>query len=264
MDSGAKFAKIKEAVRSNFDRSPLQYQSFEDRHGFFRELNGILLAGMHVRDGADILDIGCGTAASSSHILETIPHCRVWGLDNSPAMLHVARARYQESDRLRFVEADAAKLADYFDFPFDAIIYSASIFLIPDYRESLRHAKGLLKTKGALGISFMDGVYDTAGNHLLTFADKTAGLGVSLRKPVVLSEFTSYFEEMFPLHTSWNHDFGFPETFLREFFSIPAMSAGLFPGLPYDERVRNVNILLDHLPQRQPLFRWTLMVGEKA
>jgi ubiquinone/menaquinone biosynthesis C-methylase UbiE len=264
MDTGGKIVKIKEAVKSNFNQSPDHYQAFEDRHGFFRQLNQALISAMRISDGADILDVGCGTGASSAQILEDIQRCRVWGLDNSPAMLAAARSRFPESERLQFVEGDAGRLTDYFSSSFDAIIYSASIFLIPDYKESLRHANGLLKGEGAVGVSFMDGVYDSNGNNLLAIADETAGLGVSLKKPVVLSEFKSCFTEIFPRHKAWNRDFSFPVTFLREFFSIPAMSAGLFPGLSYDDRVRNVNVLFDHLPEGPPLFRWTLMVGERG
>jgi ubiquinone/menaquinone biosynthesis C-methylase UbiE len=263
MDAGGKVVKIKEAVKANFNRSPDHYQAFEDHHGFFRQLNGILISAMHIPEGAHILDVGCGTGASSSQILEAVESCKVWGLDNSAAMLAAARSKFPESERLRFIEGDAGRLPDYFSFSFDAVIYSASIFLIPDYKESLRHANGLLKGSGSVGVSFMDGVYNSAGQSLLALADKTAGLGVSLKKPVVLSEFKSYFAEIFPRHRVWDHDFRFPVTLLREFFSIPAMSAGLFPGLAYADRVKNVNVLFDELPAEQPLFRWTLMVGER-
>jgi len=261
MDTAGKIARVKEAVKNNFDLSSDHYQSFEDRHRFFRDLNRILLSAMNICANADILDVGCGTGASSRQILDDIPGGRVWGLDNSSAMLATARSRFPESERLRFVEGDAGKLADHFDFPFDAVIYSASIFLIPDYRESLRQANRMLKKDGSVGVSFMDGVYDTEGANLLAVADKGAGLGVSLRKPVALSEFTTYFAELFARHRSWPHDFRMPVSFLREFFSIPAMSAGLFPGLPYAERVKNVNILLDHFSHGQPLFRWIFLVG---
>jgi ubiquinone/menaquinone biosynthesis C-methylase UbiE len=264
MDTGGKIVKIKEAVKANFNQSPDHYQAFEDRYGFFKQLNQSLISAMHISAGADILDVGCGTGASSNQVLEDIQRCRVWGLDNSAAMLAAARARFPESEHLRFVEGDAGRLTDYFSFTFDAIIYSASIFLIPDYKESLRHANGLLKGEGAVGVSFMDGVYDSNGNNVLAIADETAGLKVSLKKPVVLSEFKSFFAEIFPRHKSWNHDLSTSATFLREFFSIPAMSAGLFPGLTYDDRVRNVKVLFDHLPVGQPLFRWTLMVGERG
>jgi ubiquinone/menaquinone biosynthesis C-methylase UbiE len=262
MDEG-KITKIKQAVKGNFELSPAYYQSFEDRYGFFRSLNEALVSGMDLPAEADILDVGCGTGASSLQLMEALPKCRVWGLDNSPAMLETARSRINESDRLSFVEGDAARLADYFSFRFDAVIYSASIFLIPDFKASLRQAGNLLKKGGRIGLSFMDGLYDPDGNNLLEIADREAKEGVSLRRPVSLPEFKSFCAEMFPGHKFWQEDFRLPKDLLREFFSVPAMSAGLFPGFEYPDRVGKVSRLFDHLPQTEVLFRWILIVGER-
>ncbi|MGB6063295.1 MAG: methyltransferase domain-containing protein [Desulfomonilaceae bacterium] len=263
MDQG-KITKIKNAVLGNFEQSPVHYQSFEDRHGFFRRLNEALLSGMTLRADADILDVGCGTGASCLQLLEAMPECRVWGLDLSPAMLDAARSRIDERERLSLVEGDGAKLSDYFTCRFDAIIYSASIFLIPDFQHSLRHAHDLLKKDGKIGLTFMDGLYDPAGNNLLEIADRRAKEGVSLRKPVNWPEFQSFFAGMFPRHKSWKEDFRLPKDLLCEFFSVPAMSAGLFPGTEYSARVTKVARLLEHLPQGETLFRWSLMVGERS
>lgn len=259
-----KIVKIKQAVKSNFQSSPAHYHSFEERYGFFQRLNGELLARMELPPDAAILDIGCGTGASSVQMLKALPHSRVWGLDNSPAMLETARNTIGESERLTFVEGDAANLLDHFDFPFDAIIYSASIFLIPDYQRSLSQSQKLLKPSGSVGLSFMDGVYDAQGNNLFTVADREANTGVSIRKAVNLAEFQSFFTDTFSSCSPWNEDFMLAGEVLREFFSIPAMSAGLFPGLPYEERVARVAILFDHMPASSRIFRWMLMTGQKA
>lgn len=259
----SKASKIKEAIRNNFDSSPDPYQSFEDRHGFFRTLSEKLLSRMRLDTRADILDVGCGSGASCAQILEAIPDSRVWGLDISPAMLEAARARYQEGPNLCFIEGDAANLPAYFDFSFDAVLYSASIFLIPDYEESLRQAIGLLKDKGRLGLTFMDGLYDANGNNLFVAADEEAHEGVSRNRPVKWAEFESFFAGVFPQHDSWNEDFLPEEALLREFYSVPAMSAGLFPGVPFPERVRKVARLFDAMPRGERIFRWRLIVGEK-
>ncbi len=256
-----KVVRIKEAVRNHFEESPDHYQAFEERWGFFKKLNGVLLSRLSPPSAADILDVGCGTGASSRQLIETVPECRVWGLDNSPAMLRMARQK-GESDRLRFVEGDAAKLSQYFDFRFDLIVYSASIFLIPDYQESLRQAKGLLKGGGKVGLTFMDGLYDPELKNVLAVADRTAAQGVSLKKSVKLVEFHSFFTACFVRVRSWQEDLRLPEELLRDFFSVPAMSAGLFPGLPYHERVQKVRSLFDHLPRTENFFRWILMAGE--
>lgn len=259
-----KVAKIKRAVRENFESSPALYHSFEERYGFFRSLNEGLLRGMSLPESADILDVGSGTGASSVQILEALPKCRVWGLDNSPAMLETARSTIGESDRLTFVLGDAAKLPHYFSFKFDAILYSASIFLIPDYQDSLKQGHDLLKDKGSVGLTFMDGLYDAKDNNLLAVADQEAKEGVSLKKPVNLEKFQSLFADIFPRRRVWKEDFQLPEQLLREFFSIPAMSAGLFPRIEYPERLRKVARLFDHIPKTQILFRWMLMVGQKT
>ena len=256
-----KINKIKQATKRNFDASPVQYQSFEERHGFFRMLTEVLLSRMELPTSADILDIGCGTGASCAQILAAVPDSHVWGLDNSPAMLDAARSRVGESDRLVFVEGDAAHLTDYFDFKFDAIIYSASIFLIPDYRESLEQARRLLNQSGSVGLTFMDGPYDSEGNHLFEVAEKTAKQGISRKRAVGWGEFEAFFAQIFPTRTAWIEDFRLPKDVVQEFYSIPAMSAGIFPGMDYPERVKRVGLLFDHMPKTEILARWRLMMG---
>jgi ubiquinone/menaquinone biosynthesis C-methylase UbiE len=259
-----KINKIKRATKGNFNESPVQYQSFEKRHGFFRMLTEVLLSRMELRPGADILDIGCGSGASCVQILATVPDSHVWGLDNSPAMLDLARSGVGESDRLVFVEGDAARLRDHFDFKFDAIIYSASIFLVPDYRESLEQARRLLKEHGSVGLTFMDGPYDSEGNHLFEIAQRSAQKEISLKRAVNWSEFESSFANMFSKCNSWVESFRLPKDVLQEFYSIPAMSAGIFPKIGYPERVKRVAALFDAMPPTEILARWRFMVGRSG
>lgn len=210
MDQQTKVAKIKQAVRNNFEQSPDYYQSFEDRFGFFRKLNQKLMAGMDFGPEPIILDIGCGTGASCGQIMEALPAARVWGLDISPAMLKTAQERYAACDRVKFVEGDAAALPKYFDFKFDTVIYSASIFLIPDYQESLRQAAELLNSGGMIGLTFMDGVYDAEERNLLAVADKIANQGISLKKPVKLEDFNGVFSGLFPERRTWDENLQVP------------------------------------------------------
>ena len=256
-----KITKIKKAIQSNFDASPAQYQIFEERHGFFRRLTETLLRRLHLQANSEVLDIGCGTGASCLQILSAVPGSRVWGLDNSPAMLSAARSCVEESERLTFIEGDAARLRDYFDFKFDAIIYSASVFLIPDYRESVEQARSLLKQGGSVGLTFMDGPYDSDGNHLLQAAERTAKQGLNLKRAVEWGEFEASFEQFFPIYTAWIEDFRLSKEVLQEFYSIPAMSAGIFPRVDYAERVKRIAILFDHMPKTEILARWRIMVG---
>jgi cyclopropane-fatty-acyl-phospholipid synthase len=259
-----KNARIKNAIRGNFDESPQAYQEFEDRYGFFRKLNHMLASKMALQPAALILDVGCGAGASSAQMLDGIPKCCVWGLDISGAMLETARLKLGDSDRVRFVQGDAAKLADCFDFTFDAVVYSASIFLVPDYQESLRQAKDLLRQDGRVGLTFMDGLYDSSGRNAFIAADERAKEGVSVKRPVDLRQFEDFFRGLFPCCDAWSEDLQLGEELLRAFFSVPAMSAGLFPGIEYPERVRKVNRLFDYLRAVECIFRWRFMVGRRS
>jgi len=256
-----KSARIKSAIRDNFNQSPDRYQDFEDRYGFFRNLNEVLLSRMELSPGSAVLDVGCGTGASSLQIADFVPDSTVCGLDISPAMLEVARARAGNSERFRFVEGDAANLVDHFDVRFDAVVYGASIFLVPDFRQSLSQARTLLKDGGKVGLTFMDGAYTSDGVNAFAAADEAAKVGVSLRKPVDLAELHSFFQNLFTLPKSWQESLDVSREMLRDFFSVPAMSAGLFPGRPYAERVECVQRLIDHVPAGPLAFRWTMMVG---
>ncbi len=259
-----KITRIKDAVRANFDDSPGMYQDFEESTGFFRDLSRALLGKMEIGANANILDVGCGTGVSTRQMLDQIPHCRVWGLDISPGMLDTARQLLGESDRVRFVEGDAARLTEYFDVRFDAVVYSASIFLIPDYRESLRQARNLLEPGGRIGLTFMDGLYGPEDENLVAKANEQAQMGASLKRLVRIEEFVTDMGSVFPDHSMWVEDFREPVERLRVFFTVPAMSAGLFPGLAYEQRGRKVHELFDFLQDTPIRFRWRLMVGAKS
>ncbi len=258
-----KIGKIKLAVKNHFDESPDHYQSFEDNYGFFRDLNEALVSRMRLPEQARILDVGCGTGASCRQIAKSVPGCNVWGLDISSAMIEKAGKLTGESDRVVYVEGDAAKLTDHFDFSFDAIIYSASIFLVPDYEESLRQARDLLGKGGTVGLTFMEGLFDEDGNNAVERAERDGNLGVSLKRPVKSVEFQSVFARMFPDHDSWVEDFRLPDEVIKDFFSVPAMSAGLFPGMGYPARVRKVERLFQLLADSPIVFRWRLMTGNR-
>ncbi len=259
-----KIKKIKAAVMRNFDSSPIQYDEFERKHGFFRNLNARLLQSLAIENAQAILDIGCGTGASSVQLAQACPGAIVFGLDNSSAMLEKARQNCCSNQRILFVEGDASALESCIDKQFDTIIYSASIFLIPDFRESLRQAYGLLKPSGQIGITFMDGVYSDSGENLFALVDQQLDLGISLRKPVTLTDLEAFLKSVFDSVLLENVSFSLPTLQVKEFFSIPAMSAGLFPSLDYENRLKKIAILFDGIPGEYLNFRWVFIVGLKS
>ncbi len=258
-----KILKIKEAIKRNFEESPDKYEAFETKYGFFGALNSALLQELKIRSNPRVLDIGCGTGASSIQILESIPESSVWGLDNSPAMLAIARKNNPSPLRLKFIEGDAGAITNYIKQKMDIIIYSASIFLIPDYRQSLHQAWELLNPGGALGLTYMVGVLEDGGQNAFVCADERAQTNVSQKKPVEFDSLTLFLKDLFSNVTAHAKDFICDIEMLRAFFSIPAMSAGLYPSLVYEDRLRMLETLFSHLRCDKMSFRWNLVTALK-
>jgi ubiquinone/menaquinone biosynthesis C-methylase UbiE len=259
----AKARRIKDAVKRNFDEGADLYDAFEARYGFFGALSEALVSKLGLADHARILDVGCGSGAATAAVARAAPLSRVWGIDISPEMIARAQANMGESDRITFVTGDASELTRHFDFLFDAVLYTASIFLIPDYLASLRQAHALLKPGGAVALSFMDGVYDQADRNSLIVADETARVGMSRKRPVSLDAFLEDFALVFPERETWVENYVLPLDTIAAFFSVPPMSAGLFPGLPYEDRVERVRQLFSTMTGVHR-FRWRFIVGQKG
>lgn len=257
-----KIHKIKDAVKRNFEQSPDKYSIFENKYGFFSILNSNLVNRMKIPSNARILDIGCGTGASTRQILQTIPDAIIWGLDNSPSMLDVARNINIIPSRIKFIEGDAGDLPSCVNERMDAIIYSASIFLVPDYQASLSQARDLLEPGGTLGLTFMVGVFYNNENALVR-ADASAGTNLSQKKPVELDNLIVAVKNLFSEVSVEIVDFIYEADMLKEFFSIPAMSAGLYPTLCYEDRLKMLETLFSHLSCDKLSFRWNLITASK-
>lgn len=259
-----KLNRIKAAVKRNFESSPVQYDEFEAKYGFFKGLNAVLLKSINSGAARTILDIGCGTGASCIQLAQACRQAEIVGLDNSPAMLQKARANCCPDYKIMFVEGDASSLTPCLDSDFDIIIYSASIFLIPDFRESIRQGRELLRPQGQMGMTFMDGVYSDAGESLFSEVEQKLGLGISLKKAVALADLESFMRSVFDSVSVQQINFRLPKQQVKEFFSIPAMSAGLFPSLDYKDRLMMLARLFDNIEMDELNFRWVVLVGTKS
>jgi 2-polyprenyl-3-methyl-5-hydroxy-6-metoxy-1,4-benzoquinol methylase len=98
--------------------------------------------------GLEVLDIGCGTG-SLSILLAELGH-RVTGVDLSPAMIDLAKAKTQkEGQAIQFQVMDAA----FPDFPaqrFDAILCRHLLWTLPEPAKVLQRWIKLLRPKGRL------------------------------------------------------------------------------------------------------------------
>lgn len=226
--------KLRDKVRENFDRGARDYRRFEEGSSFFRRLLDELLAGRPSLLGSRVLDVGCGTGASLELLARRVgPQGRVWGLDLSLPMLRQARERL--GDGAGLVALDGCEYAPAFREAFDAVVYNAVLFLLPDARRSLASAREVLSPGGRVYLSNLEGVYWESGRpvpEVLLSRGLPAGRHALSPWGTVAEALAEHFE---PAEVRrWSVELE-PGEFLA-FYGLEPMSAGLLPGLPYPER----------------------------
>jgi S-adenosylmethionine-diacylgycerolhomoserine-N-methlytransferase len=117
-----------------------------------------LIDSLELEAGARVLEVGCGTARNLIRIAGKYPGVKLYGLDASAQMLATAQrslAHAGLATRVRLVEAYAENLSPGLfgeKEPFDAIIFSYSLSMIPDWRQALRAAATALAPAGTMHI----------------------------------------------------------------------------------------------------------------
>lgn len=117
-----------------------------------------LIREMMLPESASVVEVGCGTARNLIEIAARYPSAKLFGLDASTEMLRTAaasleRARLAEKVTLRHGYAEALDPALFGQSePFDAIVFSYSLSMIPDWKQALRAAAMALKPSGQIHI----------------------------------------------------------------------------------------------------------------
>ena len=240
---------IKGIIRSNFDRSVLPYNDFEEKYNLFNHLSVQLAEACGIKKGMTVCDIGCGTGTSSMVLSDFVgEEGRVIGVDFSEDMLGFARERMKDLSNIEFTLSDAECFCECLDRKVDAVLYNACIFLIPDSGKTLECAFESLKDGGVVGMNYLIGMFGD---------DSTTNLFRSAANV----EFAPYGRSIVDIntmpHTLKEAGFGTirkgttskPMTYeeVENFYSIPAQSAGLYPKTPYEERRALLGALLDHI-----------------
>ncbi len=112
-----------------------------------------LIAGLHAKPGARVLEIACGTGRNLATIAKAWPGARLFGLDISAEMLKSARAALGSDARLGEGDACSFDPAPLLGEPaFERIVLSYSLSMIPDWEGALDHAAGLIAPGGSLHV----------------------------------------------------------------------------------------------------------------
>jgi ubiquinone/menaquinone biosynthesis C-methylase UbiE len=100
--------------------------------------------------GSRLLDVGCGTGASTAALVAAAPHAEIIGVDASPGMLARARAKSWPAT-VRFVHSRVEDLGEAgVDGPFDGIFAAYLIRNLPDPDAGLASLRVLLRPGGVL------------------------------------------------------------------------------------------------------------------
>jgi ubiquinone/menaquinone biosynthesis C-methylase UbiE len=257
--------RFKAAVERNFDQSADAYDHFEERHHLFETLTIRQLELIEPSKPARILDVGCGTGISTLALFQAMSgrSPNIYAIDISERMLLRAKERCKSIPGVYFIRGDAENLSSYFNESFDTIFYTASIFLLPGFADSLHQACNLLVPGGVLSISYYTGLTDESGNEAIriAFPEQKYQYGA-----VPIGDLISSLESLPGTRlTRIDYRFEISRGFLFDFLSIPAQSSGLFPKIPYLDRIPKIRDFCDLLARRvDPLFMgWEFLIVRK-
>lgn len=208
-------ADAKNVVRANFDASVDVYSRYGRRTGRFTALARLLVAEMSARgDGPfdAVLDAGAGTDVSTQIVA---------GRADGPVALDISREMLTEVASAPRVEADFDHLP-FVDDTFDAVVFTASLFLVPDPTVATLETGRVLRPGGFVGAVAPVGWVTANGTDI--FAD----LNRESRSPTATADIERALTDKFAVTTgTWRFATGVAD--VRLFHTTPAMAAHLYP-----------------------------------
>lgn len=133
-------------VPGKFDRAARGYDFLVGMNPGYHQALRMSARALGLRPGMRVLDLGCGTGASTAALVAASPGVEIVAVDASEGMIERARAkRWPES--VRFVHSRAE---DVDEGRFDAVFAAYLVRNLPRPEDTLRHIRGMLEPGGTL------------------------------------------------------------------------------------------------------------------
>lgn len=237
---------MKRAVKANFDRSSESYQAYESQTHRFESLARCLQEAVATRcklEDTLLLDAGAGTGASSRVFKEAVD-----GL----IALDISRPMLRANPAIHCVQGDIEQLPINDD-RFGVVIFSASLFLIPEPRQAIREAVRVLEPDGLIAAVVMLGWERENQEDFFSSLDRES------RGPVPPGMVADALQAELAVE-SGILTFETSGDAVRAFHGTAAGAARLFPKLPPEERIDRAQEVLAEVegPLKQ---RWQWFVG---
>jgi ubiquinone/menaquinone biosynthesis C-methylase UbiE len=124
------------------------YREYVERYPIYRALNRRLVDLAQVSSARRVLDLGCGTGATTTACLEQLPaDGEVEGVDAAATMLEAARG-YVNDPRARFLEGSAGSVDQVVRGGFDRAVCNAAFWLFPNAASVLKALWRVLRPGG--------------------------------------------------------------------------------------------------------------------
>jgi len=124
-----------------------------------------------VQDGQKWLDVGCGTGALSTEIVNHVAPASVAGIDASSGFIDEARRRLPPGIDLRVGDAQSLPFASG---SFDVVVSGIALNFVPDAQLAVREMRRVARTGGAVGVYLWD--YNDGMEMIRVFWDVAVAL----------------------------------------------------------------------------------------
>lgn len=266
------------------DENASRYHAFTRQHPMYRQTSRDLITLARPSSNAAVLDLACGTGATTEQILAALgPGGRVIGVDQSAAMLAMA-AQSIADPRATWIHAQAENLDQHVAGLVDAVVCNSAIWQT-DLASTAAAVRKVMTARGRfvfnVGSYFLEPSDEPASRderpELVGVMQAIAaedygwalpGPGTQIRRRPQLSQ-ESVRQDLsnagFEVEQVVEFQYEQSAEAQRAWLSVPIFTERHLRGLPYDDRMRVLDKAYQHLgPGEAELSEWVAFAAKAS